>query len=170
MWHKHYTDARFVPQNFQNALGGRKLPQLQKILDEELGSDGKPIRKEQIGRVRERFDEAFMRRSRAGRLTGEWIVYLPYRGKNYYLCLGNHNDIPSIYHKVHACQYEAGFKNVLKWWGEVRGAPIAPLSQTYPILASCWAIISLALSCKSNKASSNLVCNVLCASRGDWTC
>jgi hypothetical protein len=123
--HKHYTDARFVPQNFQNALGGQKLPKLRKILEEELTADGD--RKEQIGRVRERFDEAFFQRSKAGRLTGEWIIYLPHRKKNYYLCLGNHNDIPSIYHKVHACQYEPGFEDVLKWWEEVRGAPISPL-------------------------------------------
>jgi hypothetical protein len=128
LWHKHYTDARFVPQNFQNALGGRKPAMLQKILEEELTADGD--RKEQAGRVRQRLDEAFIKKSKAGRLTGEWIVYLRYRKKNYYLCLGNHDDIPSIYHKVHKCQYEPGFKDVLKWWEEVRGAPIAPLSGT----------------------------------------
>jgi hypothetical protein len=125
MWHKHYTDAWFMPKIFQDALGGKRLPKFGKILEEELSGDGD--RDEKILRIRERFEQAYLQKSQAGRLTGEWIVYLPYREKNYYLCLGNHKDITSIYHKIHACQYEPGFKDVLKWWEEVRGATIAPL-------------------------------------------
>ncbi len=40
LWHKHYTDARFMPKIIQNGLGGPKLPNFRKILEEELKADG----------------------------------------------------------------------------------------------------------------------------------
>ena len=98
LWHKHYTDARFMPKIIQNGLGGPKLPNLRKILEEELKADWD--RDEKIMRIRDRFLAPYLKKSKTGQLTGEWIVYLPYRGKNYYLCVGTHNDIQSIYNKV----------------------------------------------------------------------
>jgi hypothetical protein len=119
LWHKHYTGARFMPKIIQNGLGGPKLRNFQKILEEELKTDGD--RDEKIERIRDRSLEPYVKKSKTGQLTGEWIVYLPYRGNNYYLCLGTHNDIQSIYNKVTlACPVEPGFEQILKWWEEVR--------------------------------------------------
>jgi hypothetical protein len=37
-------------------------------------------------------EEPFKERETAKKLTGEWIVYLPHAGKNYYLCCATHED------------------------------------------------------------------------------
>jgi hypothetical protein len=58
LWHKHYTDARFMPKIIQNELGGSKLPKLRKILEEELKADGdrdEKISYEKINKIRDRF-------------------------------------------------------------------------------------------------------------------
>ncbi|CAB3847717.1 hypothetical protein LMG2828_01777 [Achromobacter piechaudii] len=37
-------------------------------------------------------DETYQGRRGESRLTGEWIVYLPYEGLNFYLCLARHDE------------------------------------------------------------------------------
>jgi hypothetical protein len=117
-----------MPKILSDGNGGEQLPRLKTILQEEstalnAGED----RNETISRIRDRFMQPLADKLQTGKLTGEWIVYLRYQGKNYYLCFGDHTDQPSVYHRIHACQHEPGFKEILKWWEEVRGKPISSL-------------------------------------------
>ena len=45
----------------------------------------------------------YKKRSGESRLTGEWIVYLPIDGRNYYLTLGSHGGDETVWANVQAC-------------------------------------------------------------------
>jgi len=52
---------RFMPKIIQNGLGGPKLPNFRKILEEELKGDGD--RDEKVLRIRDRFLEPYLKKS-----------------------------------------------------------------------------------------------------------
>ena len=63
------------------------------MVTEIVGTDGSPFRLEKIVELKNRIiHESFEKRAAAKELTGEWIIYLQYEAKNYYLCCGAHND------------------------------------------------------------------------------
>lgn len=90
LWHKHYFSAHFVTQNIINGLGKNGL---EKLIAEVMDPAKSPIiTKEMISELSHRvIHDPLDSRSSAGRLTGEWIVYLPHAGENYYLCLNTHD-------------------------------------------------------------------------------
>ena len=45
----------------------------------------------------------------AGKATGDWIVYLPHQGKNYYLCIAKHDEDDFILEAVKRCCTEFSF-------------------------------------------------------------
>ena len=58
------------------------------MVTDVLGEDGSPITQEKLVELKDRIVyQAFDERSAANQVTGEWIVYLPHEGKNFYLCL-----------------------------------------------------------------------------------
>jgi hypothetical protein len=90
LWHKHVLTARSVPMNLSTAWGKGRL---RKMVTDVLGEDGSPITQEKLVELKDRIVyQAFDERSAANQVTGEWIVYLPHEGKNFYLGLGSHKD------------------------------------------------------------------------------
>lgn len=87
-WHKHYTQAAFLPQNLLNET------QLDNTVHRVLAPHiGQILTTELLGRLtHEVVVENFFRRSRESRFTGEWIVFAKMNRKNHYLTLARHNE------------------------------------------------------------------------------
>ena len=92
LWHKHYSSARHIPRNVGlrwglNRRGNQALDQLLSTVAGEHGDDPGMW-------PRVLADELTVGgyESRAGRLTGEWIIYAVHEGRNYYLTLGTHEE------------------------------------------------------------------------------
>jgi hypothetical protein len=56
---------------------------------------------------------AYWKKSQAGTLTGEFIVYAAYEGINYYLTLGKHGEYGHIAERIRACAAEFPFLDTL---------------------------------------------------------
>lgn len=90
-WHKHYFSARFVAQNIINQLaGGRGEAVVRATLGAILQG---PSTEQMETQLAHRLTiEPMEEREAAGRLTGEWIIFVKHAGLNYYLCLANHES------------------------------------------------------------------------------
>lgn len=92
IWHKHYSSARHIPRNVGlrwglNGRGNQALDQLLAAVAREHGGDP-----DMWPRVLAHELAVGGYESRAGRLTGEWILYAVHEGKNHYLTLGTHEE------------------------------------------------------------------------------
>jgi hypothetical protein len=88
-WHKHYFSARFFASNLLLGLGKNGLERLATEIMDPAKSP--VITQEMIEELAYRVStEPYETRHENGKLTGEWIVYLPHQGKNYYLCCATH--------------------------------------------------------------------------------
>lgn len=112
LWHKHYFTARFLAKNIQLGLGRNGM---RKLILEELPIGATPT-EEMVSRLARRVvDEPIASRSAASKMTGEWIIFLPHHGKNYYLCLGKHGTDPLIAERVRElCPRD--FPDLIDWW------------------------------------------------------
>lgn len=97
LWHKHHHQAAFMARNLLNEwmkpgyVRDLVAPYFGRQMDEQVA-----------GELAHKFViDTFFRRSAAGRLTGQFIVYerLP-DGANYYLTLGEHGDWEAIRARV----------------------------------------------------------------------
>ena len=87
-WHKHHTQAGFMPQNLR----------LEMIKDDTVERVWKPHAGEVI--TQEHIDKLvhalvignYERRAGEGRLTGEWVVYALRDGANHYVTLASHDE------------------------------------------------------------------------------
>jgi len=88
LWHAHFTDARFLAENYRLALPEKQRYQL--FVEALKQTEGLPLddRAEEI--VNRVWEEPLDNRFAQGKATGEWIVYLPRKGKNYYLATAKH--------------------------------------------------------------------------------
>lgn len=88
-WHKHFFSAQFLVKNIQLGLGKDGL---EKIINDVMGApNGSPITEEMIEELAHRIpNDPIESRDAAKKLTGEWVVYLPHDGKNYYMCCNTH--------------------------------------------------------------------------------
>jgi len=95
LWHKHYLadGLSAMAINIQKGLKKYGLPLFKQRIREaqEAGEE----RYVSIEDVKSLADDAvhgnWMRLAKDEALTGEWIVYVQHEGRNYYLCLGNHD-------------------------------------------------------------------------------
>lgn len=112
LWHKHYFAAKFLARNIQLGLGRNGM---RKLILEEIPIGEIPT-EEMVSRLAKRVvDEPISSRSAASKMTGEWIIFLPHHGKNYYLCLGLHGTDPHIADRIREhCTRD--FPDVLEWW------------------------------------------------------
>lgn len=85
-WHKHHTQAGYMPHNMLNEMIRDKT------VDRELSPHiGKELTREVLGRLCHTLViDNYLRRLKQGRLTGEWIVFSKRAGANHYLTLANH--------------------------------------------------------------------------------
>ncbi|MFH0022804.1 hypothetical protein ACFZAC_14515 [Pseudomonas fluorescens] len=121
-WHKHYYDAKHIPQNVVNkwfADYAMKEGLLKKKLHEILltDDDDNDIEKYRIT-IANRISHSIVyggieSRKRRGALTGEWLIYYVYNGLNYYLDLADHeelNDQQKLYDRLsNECAWEFPF-------------------------------------------------------------
>jgi hypothetical protein len=105
LWHKHYTQARFMVKNLERHWTDDpdRLPRL--IIDSLSGReycDEKAVRELSQG-----FVQGYLQRGKDGRLTGEWVVFAKQDDVNYYLTLGTHTEEKeAIWRRCKACAAE----------------------------------------------------------------
>ncbi|MBE3765304.1 hypothetical protein HJ200_17165 [Vibrio parahaemolyticus] len=89
LWHKHYISARFIPHNIYNAM---QRGNLERIVREVYDPKISPVATEEMGHelANRVVTETLRDKRRKSKMTGEWIVFAKYQGKNYYLCMGTH--------------------------------------------------------------------------------
>ncbi len=103
-FHKHYFTARHIPLNmYQHNIDG-KSEELSKgagrvisrTLESEVSDDEKAMILADFLTM-----DAYKQRSRSRNLTGDWIIFKKYQGKNYYLCLASHEvDTDDLYEMI----------------------------------------------------------------------
>jgi hypothetical protein len=99
LWHKHYTQARFMranlklhwtPDRLRRLIGGREF------FDEQATRD-----------LSRGLVQGYVERGSKRRLTGEWVVFAKQDDVNYYLTLGTHTeDDEAIWRRCKACAAE----------------------------------------------------------------
>ncbi len=103
LWHKHYTQACFLPKNLVNHWSEKRLETLfSAVLVDATIPPERHLDYVAYAMVMEGYQE----RSAAHELTGEWIVYAKHDGRNYYLTLGTHGEDDLILNRVRACHSE----------------------------------------------------------------
>jgi hypothetical protein len=119
LWHKHYFCAHFLATNISLGLGKNGM---MRIIKEVMDPRNSPVITEEMEweLLRRVTDEPFEQRSANKQLTGEWIIYLPHNGKNYYLCCGTHDDgDQAIYESImQLCVID--FPDLPHWLAEVQ--------------------------------------------------
>ncbi len=90
LWHKHYFSARFLAHNIVREWG---VEGLEKIINEVMDPrKSDVITEDMIKELAHKLTVAQLEnRSKAGRLTGEWVIFAKHEGKNFYLALGIHD-------------------------------------------------------------------------------
>jgi hypothetical protein len=114
LWHKHFFAARFLVHNLLNALGNNGLHD---IVEKAMDPAKSPIvTREMIEEVAHRVThEPLEARDAAGKLTGEWIVYVKHGGKNYYLCINGHETADQVIYDRIAQHVVKDFPDIAKW-------------------------------------------------------
>ncbi|WP_286899112.1 hypothetical protein [Achromobacter sp. UBA2119] len=124
LWHKHYqltTSPSFL-LNLQNEVRLHE-PELEEMVRAALSarerSDFVGVRQAAAEIASALVSEPYDRRRADRRLTGEWIVYVPHNGQNFYLCLAVHREDKLTRQKVErAIDQEWPFLgSVLTWPG-----------------------------------------------------
>ena len=94
LWHTHFFRPRHVLRNIGDrwgvarGQGNRDLGSLLSQVAVECGDD--PVR--WPGELAHRFGGGLSERAEARRLTGDWIIFGKYQGRNYYLDLALHEE------------------------------------------------------------------------------
>lgn len=87
LWHKHWFTARFLPANLLAVAACKGS--MDWIW--EVANEGDVLTPALMNQIAHRMTvQAYKNRHAAKKITGEWIIYLPRSGLNYYLCLGTH--------------------------------------------------------------------------------
>ena len=124
-WHKHFTDARFLGHNLQNQWWGPYATKNQTLSAtireamEALGDfEGDSYSEAQAHQVAGRIAHDIViggmeKRATRKAMTGEWIIYYPHDGMNYYLGLAHHEeqkDERALYDRLKSeCAWEFPF-------------------------------------------------------------
>jgi hypothetical protein len=123
LWHKHYFSAHFAVTNIRQAL---KNTGVEKLVSEVM-NPAKPdvITREMITELSHLIiHDPLEAGDAAGRLTGEWIVYLRRGATNYYLCCNTHSaGDQSIYDEI-AEHCVRDFPDLMMWLKEVQNEAV----------------------------------------------
>ena len=95
LWHKHYLpdSVGSIARNLFKGLKNHGLPQLKRLIDEAIASGEERYFSEQDVNIisHDAVYSTWERLIDNCELTGEWIIFAKHGGKNYYLCIGNHD-------------------------------------------------------------------------------
>jgi hypothetical protein len=95
LWHKHYSPGgiKSMALNIHKGLKIHGMPLFkQRIREAQEAGEERYVSKDDIKSLTEDVVHGNWKRlATAAKLTGEWIIYAHYDGKNYYLCLGTHD-------------------------------------------------------------------------------
>ncbi len=104
LWKKHFYSDRYLAKNISNywksSKGERKLSAY--IDNAFKENESEYLEQETINKISYYtvFHPFEHKSSRAGKarwgITGEWIIFAKHNDKNYYLCIGKHNQDESI--------------------------------------------------------------------------
>jgi len=94
-WHKHYFFGEFMAQNLLNALASpnkktKKLKMKKKVGEIINSQKSEQEKSRELARLMT--EGLYEQKASEQKLTGEWIIYKNYEGKNYYLTLAKHNE------------------------------------------------------------------------------
>lgn len=101
IWHKHFFDARYIIKNIGAEFGldnngNKKLNELLSNYNFENYDENM-----NINIINKLIDNAFFKRGKENRLTGEWIVFIKEKNKNYYLTVTTHDeDDIALYQRI----------------------------------------------------------------------
>lgn len=114
LWHKHYFTAAYVPKNLT------KRKPLNDLVGAVTGVGGATPT---IATIAMTIHRSVVEMDENGKLTGEWMVFLPRAGTNYYLCCGKHNDDEQklLDRIIKECTRD--FPSLPAWIQEAPGAP-----------------------------------------------
>ncbi|GLR77193.1 MULTISPECIES: hypothetical protein [Aliivibrio] len=88
--HIHFYSPRYIKNNVDIALGKNGL---KNIISDVLDTNESMSIDEQAKLISKRaVTDTLNDRRIKGKMTGEWVIFTKYEGKNYYLCLARHND------------------------------------------------------------------------------
>jgi hypothetical protein len=119
LWHKHFFDARFLPRNYAAASSNKdRFARATIVLEETQGLDKEVQAREFVRRV---WSDPVDERLKNMNATGEWIVFLPRDGKNYYLLVSAHRKSPEAQERLlrtilRTCSID--FPDLSKWLEE----------------------------------------------------
>jgi hypothetical protein len=112
LWHKHYHQAAFISTNVENHWRANSFAGHVKMAADKMSVPDDKL----IGfMLHEYVISGYKDRSRARRLTGEWIVYARQDERNTYLTLGTHSDDDAIYERVLTCTNEFSDLNLMRF-------------------------------------------------------
>ena len=122
-WHLHYTTAAFMAHNMFQATGWQEeaiVHQTQHALEAETNREGKIRVLEEL--AYRMTTGAYEDRAGAGKLTGEWVIYLPRNGANYYLSCDVHDrpDQVKFDRIMELCVRD--FPNLASWVEEAKAS------------------------------------------------
>ncbi|WP_316885247.1 hypothetical protein [Ralstonia flatus] len=103
LWHKHYQQdgLQSMALNLRLGLKRHGLPVFeQRMREAQEANEERYVSHEDIAAIaHDAVIGNYERRHQAGELTGEWIIYAQHAGKNYYLCLGEHDSGDDVLRK-----------------------------------------------------------------------
>lgn len=112
--HKHF----YVPYYEHPAVNCQlywKLKSVKSKKFEQMGLGvaepfkGLPETEETLAKFNSELADEFIRGAKNRELTGDWLIYLPHEGQNYYLCIAKHNEDDFILEAVKCCLHEFPF-------------------------------------------------------------
>ncbi|MBD2443317.1 hypothetical protein H6G25_08945 [Dolichospermum sp. FACHB-1091] len=114
LWHKHFFMPEFIVKNLCLHLGiDRTNSNVSNIINQVFDSSNSDVITEDMvmNLVYELTEGGMKKRADEQKLTGEWIIYAKYEGKNYYLTLALHDEDDNVIHKriIDHCKPEFPF-------------------------------------------------------------
>ncbi len=110
--HAHFQQAAFIPTNLKNEIKNRRG----KKLIEGVFKDKKLTDEERLKLASHQATVGLYKsRAKNNALTGEWIIYAEYQGKNYYFCIASHLEGDAIIYSRMMKRCEPNFQQILKY-------------------------------------------------------
>jgi hypothetical protein len=112
LWRKHYLVGGLLSTGKNVGLGfGKKKRELRRIIKDNYNPSTAHLPSETIARnLANAVTNIYTARASEQRLTGEWIIFAKHEGRNYYLCLAQHNEgDTAIFERVQKCIDEFSF-------------------------------------------------------------